>query len=43
MKKVIVLFLLLAIPGIGMADNHSEAVVELFICELKEGAKMVDL
>ena len=43
MRKAIFLILLLAIPGICMADHHGEAVVEMFKCELKDGAKMEDV
>ena len=43
MKKVLILALLLIIPGIGMADNHGEVVVEMWKCELKDGKEMKDV
>ena len=43
MKKAILMTVFLLIPGFCMADHHSESIVEMWKCELKEGKKMEDV
>lgn len=42
MRKILWVVLLLAVPGIGLADSH-KSVAEMWQCELKEGKKMEEV
>ena len=43
MKNVLLAAVFLLAPGFCMADNHNEAIVEMWKCEMKEGQKMEDV
>ena len=43
MRKRIAIALLLAAPGLCLAEAGDESVVEMFQCELKEGKKMEEV